>query len=406
MTLLALLACGPPTARTDVDPTPPTVVGATPPADDTALLQALLQGDPDAAHALAWSGGFPVATDEDLAFVYDGGGAVRCALSGDFNGWTEDAMDHTGSLWHTRVRRTAFDDGAAYKFVCDAEYIPDPWARSYGYDDFGEISYAVAPAFGHLERWPQLAHTTLATRDLTVWVPPRGPAYDVLYAADGQNLFDPGAAWGGWRMQEALGQRPVLVVGIHNTADRLSEYVHVEDYVLDQDVQPTGDTYAALVHDVIQPLIDERYPTSGRTGLIGSSLGGLISLHIAQRYPGDYDFVASMSGTLGWGRFERENPTIEERWTADPPPGITVYADSGGGPGADGCTDVDGDGSPVDDPDGADNYCVTRQFVDSLAADGFTWDQDLFHWHEPDAPHNEAAWAARVVRPLDIFSPE
>ena len=35
---------------------------------------------------------------------------------------------------------------------------------------------------------------------------------------------------------------------------------------------------------------------------------------------------------------------------------------------------------------------------------GYEYDKDLFHWHEPGAHHNEAAWAARVSRPLKIFS--
>jgi hypothetical protein len=84
-----------------------------------------------------------------------------------------------------------------------------------------------------------------------------------------------------------------------------------------------------------------------------------------------------------------------------------LYVDSGGGPGGDGvCTDPNGDGSPADDPDGADNYCTTRAFADAMAASGYAgyvWDVDLFHWWEPGAPHSESAWADRVARPLGIF---
>ena len=46
---------------------------------------------------------------------------------------------------------------------------------------------------------------------------------------------------------------------------------------------------------------------------------------------------------------------------------------------------------------------MTRQFADALAGAGYTWDTTLFHWHEPGAPHNEAAWAARVWRPIEQF---
>jgi hypothetical protein len=40
---------------------------------------------------------------------------------------------------------------------------------------------------------------------------------------------------------------------------------------------------------------------------------------------------------------------------------------------------------------------------DVLLSIGYTTGVDMAHWFEPDAPHNEAAWAARVFRPLDIF---
>ena len=98
-----------------------------------------------------------------------------------------------------------------------------------------------------------------------------------------------------------------------------------------------------------------------------------------------------------------ENETIEERWLGAVPVGTAVYLDSGGGPGADGCQDFDGDGFSEDDPDAADNYCETRQLADDLAANGYTWEADLWHWWEQDAPHSELAWAARVGMLLDRF---
>jgi len=40
---------------------------------------------------------------------------------------------------------------------------------------------------------------------------------------------------------------------------------------------------------------------------------------------------------------------------------------------------------------------------DALLSVGYAFNVDLAHWWEPGAPYNEAAWAARVFRPLDIF---
>lgn len=407
MIVALLLAC---TDGGPLDGPEPVGTTSTPAPDPVEeLLEDLLTGDDGASGAIAWSSGFPVDLGDTIAFVYradEGGG---CAVAGDFNGWTEQPMENTGPYWYHREPVASFEAGLAYKYVCDdGVYRADPMARAFGYDAFGEISFARPPEPKHLERWPDMPATGLAARDLTVLVPAGDGPFDVLYAADGQNLFNPDAINGGWQMSQAVGDRPILVVGVHNTPDRLSEYGHVDDFALGSPVPGMGDTYAAFVHTEVRPHIEASYPTSGHDGLIGSSMGGLISMNIAQTYPGAYDFVACMSGTLGWGRLGDgyHNQLMLERWLAAPPD-LVVYADTGGGAGDDGlCTDPDGDGYPVDDPDDSDNYCVTRQFVDSLAENGFTWDDDLFHWHEPGAPHSETAWAARVHRPLSIFRPE
>jgi S-formylglutathione hydrolase FrmB len=136
---------------------------------------------------------------------------------------------------------------------------------------------------------------------------------------------------------------------------------------------------------------------------MGSSLGGLISLHIADTYPDRYDFVASLSGTLGWGRFGQENPVMEEIYVAAGHRDFAIYVDSGGDDGGDGCDDADGDGFVEDDPNDGDNYCANRAFADAMAGNGYTWEQDLWHWHDAGAEHNEAAWAGRVDMPLSIF---
>jgi len=417
LALVVLTACTPdPVTSTtngpDATDTGPTSIRDTAEPTDTIdatdELQQLIAGDRDAAEvvpAVAWADGWPLDDGDTTWFVHlasEGSWSV----AGDFNDWTPEPMTQGNGFWYLGVD----DDlapGTGYKFVRDnTDWIADPFARSYQYDAYGELSYAVPPTdIPHLERWPNLVGQNLAPREVVVYVPPGDGPFDVLYAHDGQNLFDPVAIWGGWRLGEVLPSTPdVMVVGLFNTPDRMNEYTHVDDFVLGYDFLATGDDYAALVHEDLRPHIEGVYPTSGHDGLMGSSLGGLISLHIAQTYPGEYDFVASLSGTLGWGRFEYDNPTMEERWLGATPDDIVVYVDSGGSPGPDGrCDDLDGDGFPEDDPDASDNFCTTRQFADALAANGFAWDDTLFHWHEAMAPHQENAWAERVFRPLQLF---
>jgi len=116
--------------------------------------------------------------------------------------------------------------------------------------------------------------------------------------------------------------------------------------------------------------------------------------------------VASLSGTVGWGSLQSglHNPTVIELYQALPAcPAGTLYLDSGGGPGATGCLDSDGDGI-LDDGDGADNFCENAQLRDVLVGLGCT--TGLHAAWELGASHDEAAWKYRVNRPggvLDLF---
>jgi hypothetical protein len=412
---LLQIACGGSAAGTDdglpttgSTPTETTATATpTPAADDAALARAIIAGEAglDALHTLAYRGGLPVQTEAGFLFLWAGDEA-GWALAGSWDDWTPAPLTAGApGVWWAEVPLTDAA-GAQYKFTRGADWVADPWARAYTHDDFGEISYVRPPTDRwRLDRWPDLAGSGVEARDLAVYVPAGAGPFPVLYAQDGQNLFDPAAIWGGWRLPDALAEAtPMIVVGVFNTPARMDDYTHVPDDLYGYPIGGAGDAYAAFLHDDVRPLIDGTYATSGHDGLLGSSLGGLIALHTAALYPDDYDFVASLSGTLGWGRFGLANPVMEERWLALPPAAVPVYVDSGGGPGDDGgCVDRDGDGFPEDDPDDADNYCTNRQFVDALAAAGWTWDADLWHWWTPDAPHNEAAWGDRVALPLAQF---
>ncbi len=412
---------------TDMDTDTDTPVGA----DDLAIVDAMRAGTTapmDGLAAVAWSGGWPIVgvnadALETLTFVVDPADPALAdldtsslSIAGDFTEWVPSPMTcDVVCVASFLVDSSTELAGSGYKLVdANETYRADPWARSYTYDEFGELSYVRPPSdTWRLDRWPDAepADGSVGPRDLRVYVPagvdPASPAR-VLYAHDGNNLFDPGAIWGGWRLQDALAglSEPPVVVGIDNTPARFDDYTHVQDDLGDGLVGGQGDAYADFVHHTVRPHIEARYGSNGVDGQLGSSLGGLISLHIAHRFAGEYDFVASLSGTLGWGRFgdvAAPEDLIEARWLASDPGGV-VFLSSGGGPGGDGvCSDPDGDGTTEDDPDASDNYCETRQMADALAAAGRTWDADLFHWHAPGDPHNEAAWAELVSLPLERF---
>lgn len=319
-------------------------------------------------------------------------------VAGDFDEWMGTQLLQDDGFAYFVL---PFDEGDRYKLKGGDVFVADPWARSYEYDENGEITFVTPPAEAHLERWPIVEGAGLAPRTVRVWVPAEAATH-VLYVHDGQNLFDPEAFFGGWRLQESA-PPAMLLVGIDNTVDRMDEYTHVEDDIGGGDLLGgQGDAYAELVREVVRPLVDGRYGEPPVVGTMGSSLGGLISLHLALQDSGDYAFAASLSGTLGWGSIGAANETMIERYAAAGLQPFAIYLDSGGGGIT--CEDADADGTDDDDPDAADNYCETIQMRDVLIAEGWEEDVDLFHWYEPDAEHDEAAWAARVFRPLDLFA--
>ena len=371
----------------------------TPDTSDEAILRAAIAGEHDAEAALtliAASGGFPVETASGDYLFACLCGSEDWMLAGDHEGWVGQPMSRTGALSHVEVTIPS-PDGSLYKFTDSTNWIADPLARRYGTDSHGTHSIVRATA-AHLERWYGLSASGLLERDVRVWVPDGGHFTHSLYMHDGQNLFDPGAIWGGWRLQESLPDG-LLVIGIDNTADRFAEYTHTTDLLHGTSYGGQGADYAALVEEHIRPLMESAYGVPDTVGVMGSSLGGLISLYIATQYPDRYDMALSLSGTVGWGSIGTTNPTIIEQMAASGHQGPAIYIDSGGS-GL--CRDSDSDGIDDDGTD-FDNYCVNLQLRDVLAGIGYTSGVDLWHWHEEDAPHNEYAWAERVFRPLELF---
>jgi predicted alpha/beta superfamily hydrolase len=316
--------------------------------------------------------------------------------AGDHDSWAGTAMKaDAGFLWVV----IDVPVGEHYKFTDKTTFQADPWARSYLYDANGEISL-VAPTDAHLDRWPAIGDAKLQPRTLRVWVP-KDPIKHELYVHDGQNLFDPGAFFGGWHLQDTV-PPGMLLVGIDNTSDRMDEYTHVPDVISGQSLGGKGDLYADFLENTVRPLIKKQYGEPGPVGVMGSSLGGLISFHIADHQPGQYAFAASMSGTMGWGSIGAgiHNETLIERYGKHGHQTTVLYLDSGGeGP----CVDSDGDGIQDDSATAGDNYCENAQLRDVLYGVGYTKDQDFFYGYTPGAMHNEAAWAARAYLPFQIF---
>lgn len=153
-------------------------------------------------------------------------------------------------------------------------------------------------------------------RTITVYLPPgyedhRDERYPVLYMHDGNNVFDARTSFLGveWRADETAEElikagriEKLIIVGIDNNADRMHEYTPWRDER--REGGGKGDAYLAFIVQTVKPFIDQTYRTRpGRedTAIAGSSLGGLISLYAACRYPEVFSKAGVISPALAWG---------------------------------------------------------------------------------------------------------
>jgi predicted alpha/beta superfamily hydrolase len=232
-------------------------------------------------------------------------------------------------------------------------------------------------------------------RHVTVYLPPGYDErdevrYPVLYMQDGQNLFEahrsyiPGQHW---RLQEAadaaIGERtasPMIIAGVdHAGSARIDEYTPSKDPK--HEGGGASADYAQFLIGTIKPAIDAKYrtlPEESRVG--GSSLGGLVSLFLALKYPGVFRGAAVMSPSVWWN--ERA---------------ILGDVDSFEGPHPRMWLDVGG-------REGAETLNDARTLRDRLLAKGWD-DQTLRYYEDRRADHSERAWARRARLPLEFLFP-
>lgn len=113
--------------------------------------------------------------------------------------------------------------------------------------------------------------------------------YPVMYVHDAQNLFDAQTSYAGeWNIDEKLDSlnAQVIVVGIeHGNEKRLQE---LTPYKNEQYGGGQAAAYLDFIIHTLKPDIDKNYrtkPDPKNTCILGSSLGGLVSLYAVMKYP-------------------------------------------------------------------------------------------------------------------------
>ncbi len=280
-------------------------------------------------------------------------------------------------------------------------------------------------AGGTLVELPQMTSAHVAPRDVTVWLPPGYEAgadrHPVLYMHDGQNLFDPARApFGEWGMDEHLvrlietGQvRAPIVVGVHNTPLRLREYVPATmiaalpvevraDLIGLYGGEPLSDGYLAFLTEELKPLVDRTWRTlPGRddTAIMGSSMGGLISLYAMMRHPEMFGAAGCVSThwplrieRLDEGRLEAWREVVVQTWSRVVRDGLPdpathrLYMDRG-------------------DETLDQFYPFFQSRIDQVIREA-GWGPDRFRSLVfPGAAHNEPSWNQRLDVPLTFLLP-
>jgi predicted alpha/beta superfamily hydrolase len=271
------------------------------------------------------------------------------------------------------------------------------WSRGPNYRAAPGTTVEVFPHFrtqigAATRRYPSFVSMVLNNRrGVWVYLP---PSYDentlarfpVVYMHDGQNVFDPMTAFGGvaWEADDAMnagaenGQiREAIVVGVENTSARIDEYTPTRDADVGGGGQ--GSHYIRMLADEVKPMVDAQFrtlPDRANTAVIGSSLGGLISIYAGLERPEVFGLVGAMSPSTWW-----DNRTVLAAVASIPMRSarpLRVYVDSGdAGNSNDGVTD-------------------TRELATTFGRVGYSEGVNFHYFVQNGATHTERYWAQRL----------
>jgi predicted alpha/beta superfamily hydrolase len=278
---------------------------------------------------------------------------------------------------------------------------------------------------GQVTRWTQSSEH-VASREIFVWTPPgyeRGRGrYGVLYMHDGQNLYDASMVGFGeeWGVDETVstlieaGALPnLIVVGVGNTPARGQEYQpetlvrRMPDRIQPEIARQLGGpamsaAYLRFLVEELRPRIAQEFRVRtdrAHTAVMGSSMGGLISLEAVATYP--EVFAAAGCVSTHWPLRREPFPEIPAllAWQHDVMAGIAAFVTQDM-PQA-GRTRIYFDAGTA----GVDAYYAPFQAAADAALQQRGWrhGRDFVSLRFDAADHNEAAWKARLSLPLQFL---
>ncbi len=215
--------------------------------------------------------------------------------------------------------------------------------------------------------------------------------YPVLYAHDGENLFSSEDSFSGhtWKIMEAFQDNAdlpeVVIVGISSARGlgRVDEYspysFTVEDLYPGETLGGYGDMYLDYFFNTLKPWIERRWNVSRRAeaiGMMGSSLGALITLYALLKRNDAFSRAACLSGAY----FVSLQSLMDDIERYDVSRVRRLYMDVG---------------TEEKAVRGPEMYLSANKSVDSALRKKFSASRYVFRVIEK-AKHDEKAWAERV----------
>lgn len=243
-------------------------------------------------------------------------------------------------------------------------------------------------------------------RPVVVYLPPGYDQadpwrYPVLYVHDGQNIFDPktsafGVDWGlGQVIERELRQgriAPLIAVAVYNTRYRMEEYTPTCDY---RERGGLAQTFLQALVEELKPMIDSKYNTrveAHSTAMMGSSLGGLVTLHASQDFGHVFQRLAALSPSLWWAGRDLISALAGARTFHRP---YRLWVDMG-------TRESNEDRNRNGVADILDDLRLLRYV---LLGRGMEEGVDLHVEEIPGGAHTEADWGRRVDRVLRFLFP-
>ncbi|MTE26391.1 alpha/beta hydrolase [Winogradskyella ouciana] len=269
---------------------------------------------------------------------------------------------------------------------------------------------------GSLIRADSFPSKYITPRPVDIWLPKdytRDKKYSVLYMHDGQMLFDSTTSWNKqeWKVDEWATKlmeeekvQDFIVVAIHNIPnirwqdlfpEKAINFIDesVKDSLADiagkKNIKLNGDNYLRFIVEELKPQIDFAYPVHTdreHTFVMGSSMGGLMSMYAISEYPEVFGGAACLSTHWVGAMPMEKNPY---------PDAIFQYMETNLPKAGNHMLYFDYGNKTLDQ-----HYPQYAPRVDEiLKAKGYT-DKDSKNLFFKDTDHSENSWNKRLDQPL------